>query len=94
MTESYPTEEVRSWPQQAAEAQAWLADAKASTPWIDAAVAARGIDKAGLVNKIITKASLFASAHGQLTGKRQKLRDEIVALGERSTQQQLNEIQW
>ncbi|WON73742.1 hypothetical protein [Nitrosospira sp. Is2] len=94
MTKSYPGDEVGSWPQQEAEARAWLMDSRASTPWIDAAATGRGIDKAALIDKIITKASLFTPAHGQLTGKRQKLRDEIIALGDNPTQQQLDAIQW
>jgi hypothetical protein len=94
MTSDYPEDEVGSWPQQEAEARAWLTDAEASTPWIDAAAAGRGIDKATFVHKILAKASLFAPAHGQLTGKRQKLRDEIIALGNNPTQQQLDAIQW
>jgi hypothetical protein len=94
ITGGYPGDEVGSWPQQEAEARAWLTDAKASTPWIDAAAAGRGVDKTAFVHKILTKASFFAPAHGQLTGKRQKLRDEIIALGNNPTQQQLDAIQW
>jgi hypothetical protein len=90
----YPGSEVASWPQQEAEARAWLTDARASTPWIDAAAAGRDVDKAALIDRIITKASMFVPAHGQLTGKRQKLRDEIIALGDNPTQQQLDAIQW
>jgi hypothetical protein len=94
MTNGYPGDEVGSWPQQEAEARAWLTDASASTPWIDAAAVGRGVDKAALIEKIITKATLFAPAHGQLTGRRQKLRDQIIALGDNPTQQQLDAIQW
>ena len=94
MTDGYPGDEVASWPQQEAEARAWSTDATTRTPWIDAAAIMRGVDKAALVDKIIAKASVFVPAHGQLTGKRQKLRDEITALGDNPTQQQLDEIQW
>ncbi len=94
MMQGCPLDEVASWPQQEAEARGWLTDATASTPFIDAAASARGIDKAALIHKIIAKASLFAPAHGQLTGKRQKLRDEIIALGDNPTQQQLDAIKW
>jgi hypothetical protein len=94
MTNGYPGDEVGSWPQQEAEARAWSRDTNASTPWIDAAAAGRGVDKAALIEKIITKATLFAPAHGQLTGRRQKLRDQIIALGDNPTQQQLDAIQW
>jgi hypothetical protein len=85
---------VASWRQHEGEARGWLTDTTASTPFIDAAASERGIDKAALIHKIIAKASLFAPAHGQLTGKRQKLRDEIIALGDNPTQQQLDAIKW
>lgn len=94
LTADYPEDEVRSWPKQEAEAAAWLLDPKAFTPWIDAAAAARSISKAELVEKIIANAASFAPAYGQLTGKRQKLRDQIAALGDSPTQQQLDEIEW
>jgi hypothetical protein len=90
----YPEDEVKSWPKQEAEARAWLMSANAATPWIDGAAASRGITKAGLVDKILANAALFAPLHGALTGKRQKLRDQIIALGECPTQKQLDAIQW
>ena len=90
----YPEDEVRSWPKQEAEARLWLLNADAATPWIDGAAAGRGITKAELVNKIMANAALFASQHGELTGKRQKLRDQIAALGDSPDQEQLDAIQW
>jgi hypothetical protein len=94
LTADYSEEEIRSWPKQEAEAAGWLLDPHASTPWIDAAAAARGISKAELAEKIIANAASFAPAYGQLTGKRQKLRDQISALGDFPTQQQLDDIKW
>ena len=90
----YPEDEVRSWPKQEAEARLWLLNANAATPWIDGATAGRGIVKSELVNKIMANAALFASQHGELTGKRQKLRDQIAALGDSPDQEQLDAIQW
>ena len=94
ITAGYPEDEVRSWPKQEAEARAWLLNANAATPWIDGAVAGRSITKAELVDKIIAKATLFAKLHGELTGKRQNLRDRIAALADSPAQQQLDAIQW
>ena len=94
ITAGYPEDEVMSWPKQEAEARAWLLDADAATPWIDGAVAGRSMTKAELVDKIIAKAALFARLHGELTGKRQNLRDRIAALADSSPQQQLDAIQW
>ena len=39
-------------------------------------------------------AALFATLHGEFTGKRQKLRDQIAALGDSPDQKQLDAIQW
>jgi hypothetical protein len=94
LTAHYPEDEIRSWPKQEAEARAWLSDRSAPTPWIDAAATARGMSKAELVEKIIANAAAFVPAYGQLTGKGQKLRDEIAELGSDVTQQQLDAIQW
>lgn len=94
MTAGYPEDEVKSWSKQETEARAWVADNTVSTPWLDGAALARGITKSELVSKVIEKASLFAPLHGQFTGKRQKLRDEINALGPTPTQAQLDAIQW
>ncbi len=95
MTAGYPEDEIKSWPKQEQEARAWLASpSEAVTPWIDAAAAARGITKGDLVAKIIDNANIFTVAHGALTGKRQALRDQIDALGNDPTQEQLDAIQW
>lgn len=94
VTAGYPADEISSWPKQESEARAWLADNTVATPWLDSASAARGITKADLVTRIMDNAALFTTAHGQLTGKRQKLRDEIDALGPNPAQSQLDAIQW
>lgn len=94
LTAGYPDGEIASWPKQEEEARAYVANNSASTPWMDAAVAARGITKADLATKIIANADLFTAASGQLSGKRQRLRDQILALGDSVTQAQLDAIQW
>jgi hypothetical protein len=94
LTAGYPAGEIASWPKQEAEARAWLSHNSVSTPWMDAAVAARGITKDDLAAKIIGNADLFTASSGQLSGKRQKLRDQILALGDSVTQAQLDAIQW
>lgn len=94
MTTGYPDDEVKSWSKQEEEARAWLLDNQAPTPWIDGAISARGITKADMIDRIMENAVLFAPLHGALTGKRQKLRDEIDSLGDGPTQEQLDAIQW
>lgn len=89
-----PEEEARSWPKQEAEAHAWAADPEAVTPWIDRAAATRGISKATLAEKILARAAAFTLQHAELTGKRQKLRDAIQALGEHPAQKELDAVRW
>ncbi|MDQ3185986.1 MAG: hypothetical protein M3Q16_05895 [Pseudomonadota bacterium] len=93
-TAGYPEDEVKSWPRQEMEARAWLLDSSAATPWIDRAAAGRGITKAELIDRITANAALFAALHGELTGKRQKLCDQITLLGDSLMQEQLNAIRW
>lgn len=94
VTAEYTASERESWPKQENEARAWLVDNNANTPWLDAAAQARGISKADLVSKITENADLFISTSGSLTGKRQNLRDQILALGDSPTKEQLDAIQW
>lgn len=94
MTAGYPSSEIKSWDKQETEARNWQADNAALTPWIDAAAGGRGMPKAVLVARIIAKANIFAVRHGELTGKRQRLDDEITALGDSPSQAQLDEIIW
>jgi hypothetical protein len=90
----YPRDEVESWSKQEAEARALLNDSDIETPWLDSAAAARGLTKADLAVRIINKVNRFVPLHGALTGRRQKLRDQIAALGDEPTQAQLDAIQW
>ena len=92
----YPPSEVASWQQQKEEAVAWKEndDDGDKAPWVKGAASARGISVADMVNKIKRKADTFSPAYGELTGKRQRLRDAIDALGSSPTQAQLDAIQW
>ncbi len=94
LTAGYPASEISSWPKQEAEARAWVANNSVSTPWMDAAVAVRGITKDDLAARIISHADLFSAASGQLSGKGQKLRNQIAAFGDDVAQAQLDAIQW
>ncbi|MGJ8619626.1 MAG: hypothetical protein ACSHWN_04785 [Methylophilaceae bacterium] len=82
ITAGIPVDEIASWDKQEAEARAYTADNNAVTPLIDALAAARGITKADLAGRIITKADLFATVSGQLIGTRQGLEDQLDALAE------------
>lgn len=76
---AYPDAETKTWDKQESEARAYQADSTVSTPLIDAIAAARSMDKAELVSRIITKADAWVSLSGAATGKRQALEDQIAA---------------
>ncbi len=78
----YPPSERESWPVQTGEARALLADPATATPWIDAAAAARGLDRLELAQRIVAKDDAYRVIHGTLTGARQALEDVIGAAGD------------
>jgi len=65
LEDEYPQKERDTWPQQVTEARAYLADAEALTPLIDAMLTTKpNTTKAVLVDKIITN----YTAHSELVG--------------------------
>lgn len=70
--EGYTEDEIKSWPQQIAEAQAYQANQTASTPLLDAIVTKRGTTKDELVLRIANNASAYAAVFGAALGKKQK----------------------
>lgn len=90
----YPDSEVLSWPKQEAEARAFVADAAAATPLLDALAEARAVPKAELAARVIAKADAFAAISGALIGKRQKLEDQLDALPVDATAEQVAAIVW
>ena len=86
----YPEWERESWLRQESEARSVLM----SRPWINAAAQARGMSTGDLIDKIKEKADAFTLLHATATGKRQRLQDEITALGSNPTPEQLNAIDW
>jgi hypothetical protein len=91
---TYPQGEVDSWTKQELEAREKIDKKNTETRWLKAAAAARRISVENLAALIIQKADQYAPLHGALTGKRQRLRDAIYALGSNATQAQLDAIQW
>lgn len=75
----YPLSEVLSWDKQEAEARAYQADSNAATPFIDALATERGMAKAELVSRIMAKVDMYEQTVGMLTGKRQRLEDQVLA---------------
>ena len=78
----YPPSERESWPVQTSEAYALLADPQASTPWIDAASTARGLDRLELTQRIVAKDAQYRVISGTLSGVRQRIEDQIDAAGD------------
>lgn len=68
----YTEDEIKSWPQQIAEAEAYQADNTAVTPLLDAMIAATGGTKDELVLRIATNATQYAQVFGAALGKKQK----------------------
>lgn len=89
----YPPSERESWPVQTSEAYALLADPQASTPWIDAASAARGLDRLELAQRIVAKDAQYRVISGTLSGVRQRIEDQIDAAGDPATLQAIDVTQ-
>lgn len=76
---SYPDGEVKSWPQQVAEAAALALDPDAPTPLLTAIAAERGVPAADLAGMVRIKASAYAAVSGRLIGRRQALESALAA---------------
>ena len=76
---TYPQTELLTFDKQESEAKAWKADNSVETPFLNGLAAARGIDKAELVGRVIFKADAFQMAVATLTGLRQKYEDQLEA---------------
>ncbi|WP_348826791.1 hypothetical protein [Halomonas sp. RT37] len=90
----YPQAETLTFDKQEREARQWQADNSVATPYIDAMLAERPLDKAELVARILDKADAFTSASGKATGKRQRLEDEIRAAFIDEDRGKLESISW
>ena len=78
----YPPSERESWPVQTSEAHTLLADSMVSTPWIDAAASARGLDRIELAQRIVAKDAQYRIISGTLSGVRQRIEDQIDSAGD------------
>ena len=77
--EGYTEDEIKSWPQQVAEAKAYNLDPISDTPLLDAIAAASVVTKDELVSKVTTNAAQYASVFGTALGKKQKAIKDLGA---------------
>ena len=93
LTLTYPDRELLTFERQEREARALLAgDSATDVAHITAIAQGRGIPVEELAQKIIAKADAFALASGLLIGMRQKYEDQLNALGEDATAEQIRAI--
>lgn len=90
----YPQAETLTFDKQEREARQWQTDNSVTTPYIDAMLVERPLDKAELVGRILAKADAFTQASGMATGKRQRLEDEVKAALEAEDRETLEEVAW
>lgn len=86
----YPQIERDTFWKQETEARAFKEDAGAVTPYLDGAAIGRDISKVDLADKIILKVDVFSQAVGELTGKRQRLRDAFLAATKATDLEKIN----
>ena len=100
----YPDAETLSFDKQEREAREWQAwhdaagnneqGSEPTTPYLDALLAERPIGKGDLVTRILAKADAFVAAHGNATGRRQRLEDDIKAARQAEDRAALEAIDW
>lgn len=76
----YSPDEIQSWPQQQAQAEAYTADNTASVPLISAMASARGITVAELAARILANTSAYSTVYGQALGIKQARQDALAAI--------------
>lgn len=77
ITSKYPKSEISSWTIQISEAEAWIADPNADTPFIDAILYRRpSKEKAALVSSILGNATGYKLISADMIGQRQALEDK------------------
>ncbi|MEH6344994.1 MAG: hypothetical protein V7785_07915 [Bermanella sp.] len=75
-----PQVEKETWLNQEQEAKAWQLDNDYSTPVLDVICQHRQCEKSWLVEKVIEKANGYKLKAAEITGKRQKLEDDLKVI--------------
>jgi len=79
ITPTYPVFETLTFERQRIEAIAWQENPTIETPCVDILASHRGIDRIGLLSKIILKVAEFELAALNTAGKRQRHADQLKA---------------
>ena len=90
----YTQEEVNSWAEQMAEANAWTANPSASIPLLQTLASIRGVTIEKLVSLIYENFNLFSQASGYILGTQQSLLDRLWSLPSSATAEEISAINW
>ena len=75
----YPDSEKQTFPQQSAEAQAYLADPTASVPLLSSLALSRGVTLDELARRVLNKHTVYSVLTGKILGQRKTLQNRIKA---------------
>ena len=76
---SYPDSEKQTFPQQSAEAQAYLADPTASVPLLSSLALSRGVTLDELARRVLNKHTVYSVLTGKILGQRKTLQNRVKA---------------
>lgn len=91
---TYPLFERQTWPNQEAEARAWLADNNYESARLTSLATYRGLTVEEIATRIINKVDLFNGVADQLMGQRQAMEDQLNALPPEATLADVKAIWW
>lgn len=87
---SYPDSEKQTFPQQSAEAQAYLADPTASVPLLSSLALSRGVTLDELARCVLNKHTVYSVLIGKILGQRKTLQNRVKAC---SSVEEIEEIE-
>lgn len=78
ISSGYPESEVKTWPQQVKEAEAYTANSAAPVPMLEGLATQRSLTVAELASRVLVKATTYAGYAGLIVGRRQALEDALA----------------
>ena len=76
---SYPDSEKQTFPQQSAEAQAYLDDPTASVPLLLSLAMSRGMTLDEMARRVLNKHKIYSALSGKILGQRKTLQNRVKA---------------